>query len=642
MIMRNLICLILLVAVCISSNAQKKDILDRYWKSQKAVAFPDSAKWYNTYGSINTYEPKGKIILLHFWDPNAQDHERVLQEVIKIDKKHRSVLLFSVLKSGIPQSKTDEAVMQTLRHYGVLHPVTVFEDFEPLKPFELQSWGDYCVLLGEGRLFKTQYVGDPIRDIAQSVDSLATNAKGGLNQQYSEFEGIGKKSTIKSILDQPTLIDIDKEEQRLFVVDASKNQVLVLDMDGRIIETIGNGVKGDKIGRFQVCRFNRISGIAYDQKAQVLYISDAGNHQVKKAVMETGRVAPVLGSGSPSLIAPKEVQGTGGAIDSPGQLKIMGRDMWIAMNGDHALYRMNLLTGKAVKVAGNGSRVLNFGAPEEAGFASMNDLVLMPDSNIAIFDQSNQVLQVWDRESKIIKESDFIAKARENNPNIFITSIHNHKGKLWYFDTDASVLSAFDAEKPVAKLGSGTGEQGIRDGKKTKARWMQVSDMASFRDDIYALDEQAGLLKLVPAKKLKSKTIDIYDYRNIFMYNDPYGEKNFKYQDEIKLNYTGNPIVTVDIQLPDGYKWDRSGKNSAVMVEAKGSRLLTTDPTTGYIEMEIAPDEQFPNAKIQLFMSAKDENEKVKFQSVVLTIPFDLQTNGPDDVQTDFEAFTDR
>lgn len=640
--MRKLIFFILFIICGLATNAQRKDILDRFWKSKNAVAIPDSARWYNTYGSINTYEPKGKIILLHFWDPNAQDHQRVLQEVVEIDKKHRSVLLFSVLKSGIPQSKTDESVEQTLRHYGVLHPVAVFEDFESLKPFELQSWGDYCVLLDNGRLFKTQYVGDPIRDVSQSVDSLATGSKEGLNQQYSEFEGTGKKSTIKSVLDQPTLIEIDAKEQRLFVVDASKNQILVLDMDGRIIETIGNGVKGDKTGKFQICRFNRISGIAYDENTEVLYISDAGNHQVKKAEMQTGRVSAILGSGSPSLIAPKEVQGTGGAIDSPGQLQIVDQEMWIAMDGDHALYQMNLITGKALKIAGNGSRVMSNGAPNDAGFASMNDLILMPDSNIGIFDQSNQVLQVWDRESELIKESEFIAKAKEKNPNTFITALHNHKGQLWYFDTDASVLNVVDDGNVVAKLGSGTGEQGIRDGKKTKARWMQVSDMASFRDDIYVLDEQAGLMKLVQTKKQKSKTVQVYDYRNIFMYNDPYGEKNFKYQDEVKLNYTGNPVVTVDIQLPDGYKWDRSGKNAAVMVEAKGSRLLTTDPTTGYIEMEIAPDEQFPNVKIQLFMSAKDENEKVKFQSVVLTIPFDFQTNGPDDVETDFEAFTDR
>ena len=125
------------------------------------------------------------------------------------------------------------------------------------------------------------------------------------------------------------------------------------------------------------------------------------------------------------------------------------------------------------------------------------------------------------------------------------------------------------------------------------------------------------------------------------MYNDPYVEKNFKYQDEIKLNYTGNPIVTIDIHLPDGYKWDRSGKNDAVMVEAKGSRLLTTDPSTGYIEMEIRPDEQFPNVKIKLFMSAKDENNKVRFQSVVLTVPINFETNGPDDSEMDFKAFID-
>jgi len=178
-----------------------------------------------------------------------------------------------------------------------------------------------------------------------------------------------------------------------------------LDIDGRVIETIGNGTHGDRDGKFSASHFNQIGGIAFDEDKNLLYISDALNNKLKVADFETGQVETILGSGGESLISGQDVNRTSGSIDQPGSLSYRRGSLWIAMDGDHQLYEYNTLTGIAKHRAGSGNRMLKLGDANSCSFLSMNEIHALDESKVLILDESNQQMLEFNVDSNMLTSS---------------------------------------------------------------------------------------------------------------------------------------------------------------------------------------------------------------------------------------------
>ena len=81
--------------------------------------------------------------------------------------------------------------------------------------------------------------------------------------------------------------DIDEEGQRLFVVDAANNRVLVFDItpgalthDPRAVAVIGQDDLESRDSGLGPSKLNRPSSVAYDPALQRLFVSDSGNNRV--------------------------------------------------------------------------------------------------------------------------------------------------------------------------------------------------------------------------------------------------------------------------------------------------------------------------------------------------------------------------
>ncbi|MGB1031765.1 MAG: hypothetical protein ACPGWM_04080 [Flavobacteriales bacterium] len=403
--MRNLFLLLILLPLTIMAQ-KKKDEFYEMVRYKDSVMFPDSTVWYNSSKNFNTIDVFKKVTIVHFWDPSASDQEQALEEVLAMQEKHQEIFLITVLNPDIVEAKNPESVKQLLHENGIYHPVAVFNDFEALKPYEFDGFGSYVALLDYGQLFQYQSISDPNRKLAASVDSLISKVpKEFISKRITGFESFKQEVRTRNILDRSGAVAMDDKTGRLFVVDEFKNLILVLDLDGRVIETIGNGTVGDRDGKFSTVHFNHISGISFDPDKGVLYISDALNNKVKRADFESGLVETILGSGGESMISGQDVNGTSGAIDQPGSLCYSKESLWIAMDGDHQLYEYNTLTGLATWKAGSGNRMLKTGTAKNCSFMSMNQVHVTSNSKVQIFDESNQTMLEFDPITNSVAES---------------------------------------------------------------------------------------------------------------------------------------------------------------------------------------------------------------------------------------------
>jgi hypothetical protein len=605
----------------------------------KNVFIPKSAEWYNSRQNFNTLDVKKKLIIIHFWDPSSLQGDIALEEVKTMAKERRQLFVVSVLRGDLPNAHNEEWVSRLLEIHDVHHPVAVMNDLESLKPYSLDEYGSYVCLTENGQIFKKQSIFDEERTLPAMMDSITQMDRNiGLTTVPNVNELYRDTPRIDGLFDLPVSLCADNKTGRLFIADARKQQIIVVADDGRVIETVGQGAKGNVDGRFALARFNRPAGMAFDEEKNVLYVADMLNHQIKAVDFKTGEVKSILGSGSKSLIPRKQIDGTTLAIDQPCDVLLNGNELYIAMMGDRQVWKMDLLTKRAVPIAGNGDYKSKDGVADDASFSSMNSFSMDKDGNIVVLNADQQCRRIINPKTGAVR-TDSLGNDLASR-GLRVDQILLGSNSTYYLDAAKNcIIRKNKGENPYIYAGSTTGESGTADGKKNKSRFWNPVDMCMLGNELIVLDQFNGLLRRVNTKKSKTSSINLSDYKFIFMGADGYSLKHFEYLEELSIEYNERNEIAIDIQLPEGYKWDREGRNEIAIVEGRENRLLNTDPTTGYAVLDVQADAFFPNVTLQLFMTVRDENNQIRFKCVVLTVPFLFHENGDTDFEVPYRPF---
>ncbi len=168
---------------------------------------------------------------------------------------------------------------------------------------------------------------------------------------------------------------------RVYIADNGNNRVRIIiprpTTAGTVnmIHTLANstgayGYSGDG-GLAVDAHFNHIGGVAYDPMSNGdLYVSDAGNHVIRKINLETGIITTIAGTGAAGYT------GDGGSARSaklynPGNLFIDGsHNLFICDRSNNVIRKVELQTGLITTVAGNGT----MGFSGDGGYSTMAQL----------------------------------------------------------------------------------------------------------------------------------------------------------------------------------------------------------------------------------------------------------------------------
>jgi DNA-binding beta-propeller fold protein YncE len=151
-------------------------------------------------------------------------------------------------------------------------------------------------------------------------------------------------------LKQPTALQVTMEGSA-YLSDSTRHRILRLDSEGNIQWFAGDGYPGLRDGPLQDARFKEPRGIAIDYVRKLLYVADAGNHVIRR-IEATGHVTTIAGTGRPGNadgirgVAQLD-QPTGLALDDAGNL-------YISDAGNHTIRKMHP-EGYLTTVAGGGT-----------------------------------------------------------------------------------------------------------------------------------------------------------------------------------------------------------------------------------------------------------------------------------------------
>ncbi|QNR96245.1 hypothetical protein ICJ04_11950 [Stenotrophomonas sp. 169] len=164
--------------------------------------------------------------------------------------------------------------------------------------------------------------------------------------------------------------------ERLYIADTGHHRILECSHGGRVLRQFGQGTADLMDGGAQEAAFNRPQALVVEREC--LYVADTGNHALRRINIITGQVDTLCGNGrcgepvEGELSDPRSSQ-----LNHPIGLALADNELHIAMAGDNRIWSYHLGQRRLQRRAGSGIIDQRDGAGNVAAFAQPTALAVV-------------------------------------------------------------------------------------------------------------------------------------------------------------------------------------------------------------------------------------------------------------------------
>lgn len=481
-----------------------------------APEFP-SADWLNVATPLSLKALRGKVVLLDFWTYGCVNCLHIIPDLKKLEEKYAAELVVI----GVHSAKfTNEGRLENLRRilvrYDVDHPVVNDASFAIWKAYGARAWPTQVLIDPEGYVVASAsgegHADGFDRAIAAVIQVF--DEKGLIDRTPLPLAP-ARERLATSTLAFPGKVLADEATGRLFIADSNHHRIVIADLDGRIVEVIGDGHAGLVNGAFDGARFYRPQGLALDGPR--LFVADTENHAVRMADLESRRVTTVAGTGRQAAWGGQGGVATTTSLSSPWDLEIRGRLLFVAMAGTHQIWMIDLERKLALPYAGSGREARLDGTVDEAGFAQPSGLALV-DSTLYVADAESNIIRAIalppENRVRTLAGGDLFEfgdrdgrgdRVRLQHPlglaaagaRLFIADTYNHKIKT--LNPDTGDIRTF----------AGTGAEGAADGRAAAATFYEPGGLSATSDALYVADTNNHAIRKIDLARGDVTTLTI-------------------------------------------------------------------------------------------------------------------------------------
>ncbi|HEX5772038.1 MAG TPA: NHL domain-containing thioredoxin family protein [Nocardioidaceae bacterium] len=329
--------------------------------------------WLNTDRPLTLADLRGRFVLADFWTFCCVNCLHVLDELRPLEEKYAGELVVIGVHSPKFVHEADpDALKAAVERYEVAHPVLDDPDLETWQAYTARAWPTLVLVDPEGYVV-AQYAGEGHE---HAIDALIADlreehlAKGTLQPGDSPY--VPPTPEPRDLRFPAKAIRLP--DDGFLVADAGHHQLVELAADGEtVVRRIGSGSRGSTDG--EAPGFNEPNGLAAlpaDIAEQVGYdvvVADTVNHLLRGVDLATGTASTVAGDGT------QWMQGDGtSSLSSPWDVAWWRGRVWVAMAGIHQLWTFDPLTGQVEVAAGTTNEGLLDGPLPDAWFAQTSGL----------------------------------------------------------------------------------------------------------------------------------------------------------------------------------------------------------------------------------------------------------------------------
>lgn len=390
-----LFCLVSFSAIVLMSFKTSAQDLRNIQTKVRAPELSGGVSRLNTEKPLSLQALRGKIVLLDFWTYGCINCIHIIPDLKKLEAEYpKNLVVIGVHSAKFDNEKETENIRKIVLRYGIEHPVINDADFNIWNQYAVKAYPTRVLIDPAGYIVGV-YVGEGYKTEIETkiAETLAEfRKKGALNE--TPLNLALEKAKIGNLpLAFPGKVSADEKTNRLFIADSSHNRIVVTDLQGNLIETIGSGRAALKDGDFLSAAFNRPQGMTLN--GEILYVADTENHAVRKIDLEAKTVETIAGTGQQA--AWRETGGAAktSALSSPWDLVKVGDALYIAMAGTHQIWKLDLKQNTVAPFAGTGAEARFDGNIAESAFAQPSAIV-----------SDGKKLWIADSESNVIREID--------------------------------------------------------------------------------------------------------------------------------------------------------------------------------------------------------------------------------------------
>ena len=551
--------------------------------------------WLNTDKPLSLAALKGKVVLLDFWTYGCINCMHIIPDLKRLEHKYANQLVvIGVHSAKFENEKETENIRRIILRYEIAHPVYNDAEFAVWNSYTVKAWPTQVLIDPEGYILGS-ISGEgnyEVLDqaIAKTVDDF--RKRGELNEEPLTL-ALERAKVGDLPLAFPGKVLADGKSDRLFIADSDHNRIVITKLDGTLIETVGTGESGARDGAYDKASFYRPQGMALDGDS--LYVADTENHFIRCIDLKGRTVRTVAGTGLQS----REYFQTGSALtvslNSPWDLQLVGRTLYIAMAGPHQIWQLDLDKNEVSTFAGSGREARQDGDLLKAGFAQPSGITT-----------DGEALYTADSEANIIRAID-LSKGRVRTlvgGDLFDFGDQDGYGddvrlqhplgilvlgnKILIADTYNHKIKELDPKANTVKTLFGTGKPGQTDGRT--ATFYEPGGLSAANGNLYVADTNNHAIRVVDLKTGLTTTLRLKDLEPPAgvattqpAANDsgPNAEEITLAPQRIRADTRGFLIVNVD--LPAGYHLNPAApQRYRVSVERGAPQLgLWSETVTG-------------------------------------------------------------
>ncbi|HKK13832.1 MAG TPA: thioredoxin-like domain-containing protein [Gammaproteobacteria bacterium] len=418
--------------------------------------FPHDAPWFNVTRALTGHDLRGHVVLLDFFTPGCINCIHLLPETEKLeDEFGKRLVVIGVNSPKFKASRNSPNIRGFIERYHIRHPVVTDSGMVLWKHYGVHAWPTQILLGPDGHVVG-RYLGEGhYQDIRKAVIQTLAKARKAGTLTAARLPLKPAIATHKGLL-QPGKVAVDP--RYVAVSDTGHNRVIVLDHSGKVLRIVGDGHRGARNGPSARARFDGPRGPAF--VGGTLYVADTGNALIRAVDLKSGRVSTVAGNGRRRYGVFGSHPARDVALNSPWGLEAVGHELYIAMAGDHQIWKLDLAKSRIDPFAGDGGEGIRNGDRRRASFAQSSGLAF-------------------------------------------------HDGDLYVADPEASAVRRIDLKTGEVRtlIGRGLFTFGLRDGPARKALLQHDQGIAWLRHRLYIADTFNNAIRVLDPETHKVSTL---------------------------------------------------------------------------------------------------------------------------------------
>lgn len=510
-----LLVILSLTAVYVESSSGKA--LEMKNLRQVKVRAPELAggkSWLNTDKPLSIAGLRGKVILLDFWTYGCINCIHIIPDLKRLEAKYgNNLVVIGVHSAKFVNESETENIRKIILRYELEHPIVNDADFKIWNAYAVRAYPTQVLIDPAGYIIN-EFVGEGhAAEIDEAVGNLIAEfrKKGQLNEQPLKF-ALERAKVGALPLAFPGKVLADEKSNRLFISDSNHHRIVVTDLNGKLLNVIGNGKAALADGDFETASFKRPQGLALD--GETLYVADTENHAIRRVDLQAGKVETISGSGKQAAWKSKGGEAKSSELASPWDLVKVGNALYIAMAGTHQIWKLDFDRQTVAPFAGTGAEARFDAKIENAAFAQPSGIV-SDGKSLFIADSESNIIRRIDLERQTVEtlvggdlwefgdkdgEGD---EVRLQHP----LAVTLYDGKILIADTYNHKIKQLDAEKRTVKSFLGTGKSGQTDGARGSFYEPGGLDVASGK--LFIADTNNQAIRVVDLKTKQVSTLKI-------------------------------------------------------------------------------------------------------------------------------------